>query len=52
VDAYVHLKNGIFVNAYMIKSGLAAAASDRPHRLESKFKDIERNQQKNGQGNY
>ncbi len=34
--AYVYLKNRIFVNAYLLKSGLARP-TDEPHRLREKF---------------
>jgi DNA modification methylase len=37
VAAYVHLKNRIFVNTYLIRSGLASASSSPPHRLSEKF---------------
>lgn len=36
VRAYVYLKNKIFVNAYLLKSGIARPSSE-PHRLRSKF---------------
>jgi len=34
--AYVYLKNRIFINAYLLKSGLARP-TDEPHRLRDKF---------------
>jgi len=37
IDAYVYLKNKIFINAYLIKSGLAAADPAISHRLKNKF---------------
>ncbi len=37
IDAYVYLKNKIFINAYLIKSGLATADPAVSHRLKNKF---------------
>lgn len=37
VEAYVYLKNKIFVNAYLIKSGLARADTTVNHKLKAKF---------------
>ena len=37
LEAYVYLKNKIFINAYLIKSGLAAADPAISHRLQNKF---------------
>jgi modification methylase len=37
VEAYVYLKNKIFINAYLIKSGLATADPAISHRLKNKF---------------
>ncbi len=37
VAAYVHLKNRIFVNAYLIKSGLASPDLSEDHKLKAKF---------------
>jgi len=37
IDAYVYLKNKIFINAYLIKSGLATADPAISHRLKNKF---------------
>ncbi len=36
VQAYVYLKNKIFVNAHLIKAGMARPV-DKPHRLAAKF---------------
>ena len=36
VRAYVYLKNKIFVNAYLLKSGIARPSTE-PHRLRGKF---------------
>jgi len=40
--AYLYLKNRIFVNAYMIKSGMATAALDMEYRLRQRFIDYSR----------
>jgi hypothetical protein len=37
LDAYVYLKNKIFINAYLIKSGLASADTTVNHKLKAKF---------------
>jgi hypothetical protein len=37
IEAYVYLKNRIFVNAYLLKSGLATADAAANHRLKQKF---------------
>jgi len=37
VYAYVYLKNKIFVNAYLIKSGFAKADKSRDYRMKGKF---------------
>jgi DNA modification methylase len=37
IDAYVYLKNKIFINAYLIKAGLAEADISINHRLKSRF---------------
>jgi modification methylase len=37
VAAYVYLKNRIFVNAYLIKSGLGIPEPEVDHRLKAKF---------------
>jgi len=37
LDAYVYLKNKIFINAYLIKAGLAEADMAINHRLKKKF---------------
>lgn len=41
VSAYVFLRNRIFVNAYMIKSGLALAERKHPFRYYEKFLKLE-----------
>jgi len=41
VEAYVYLKNKIFVNAYLIKSGLATVDVNSDFDLKSRFMKIE-----------
>ncbi len=41
VWAYVYLKNKIFVNAYLIKSGLAVADKTKDYRYKKKFTELE-----------
>lgn len=41
VEAYVYTKNKIFVNAHLIKSGLALADRTKEHRLKRRFIEIE-----------
>ncbi|MDI6863848.1 MAG: DNA methyltransferase [Pseudothermotoga sp.] len=41
VEAYVYTKNKIFVNAHLIKSGLALADRTKEHRLKRRFIQIE-----------
>ena len=45
IFAYVYLKNKIFVNAYLIKSGIAQADKKREYKLREKLLKIE-NQRK------
>jgi modification methylase len=40
VSAYVYLKNKIFINAYLIKSGLASPDDQIEHRLSHKFRRL------------
>lgn len=40
--AYVYLKNKIFVNAYLIKSGLAKADSSKDYIMKKKFLELEK----------
>jgi endonuclease YncB( thermonuclease family) len=40
LKAYVYLKNRLFVNAYMIKSGLAVPDADCIHPLKGKFQKL------------
>jgi len=47
IFAYVYLKNKIFVNAYLIKSGIAQADKKKEYKLKKKFLEIE-NQRKYG----
>lgn len=42
VEAYVYLKNKIFINAYLIKSGLAVAEKLRDYKNKTKFIELER----------
>ncbi len=43
VEAYVYLKNRIFVNAYLIKSGFATVDKNSDFDLKGKFKKLEKN---------
>jgi len=49
VMAYVYLKNKIFVNAYLIKSGLASPDFSTNHKYKDKFIQLWKERQ-NGQG--
>jgi len=40
VSAYVYLKNRIFINAYLVKSGLAEPDPSADYRLKEKFKKL------------
>jgi DNA modification methylase len=40
VSGYVYLKNKIFINAYLIKSGLGSADDRVEHRLAEKFRKL------------
>ena len=40
VRAYVYLKNKIFVNAYLLKAGIARPTADEAHRLSEKFRRL------------
>jgi DNA modification methylase len=42
VNAYLYLKNKIFINAYLIKSGLALADKDSFYTYKNKFEKLER----------
>lgn len=42
IEAYVYLKNKIFVNAYLIKSGIGVANKTKNHRYKSMFLELER----------
>lgn len=48
VMAYVYLKNKIFINAYLIKSGLASPDSSISHKFKSKFAQLWQERQHNG----
>ncbi len=41
IEAYVYLKNKIFVNAYLIKSGMAEADKTKSYKYKSKFLELE-----------
>jgi hypothetical protein len=49
VQAYVYLKNRIFVNAYLIKSGIARVDRTKEYRLKRKFIQLEE-EYKSGKG--
>ncbi|MFZ2090031.1 MAG: thermonuclease family protein, partial [Desulfobaccales bacterium] len=40
VSGYVYLKNRIFINAYLIKSGLASPDETVSHRYANKFRRL------------
>jgi len=40
VSAYIYLKNKIFINAYLIKSGLATPDFQVEHRYAKKFRQL------------
>jgi DNA modification methylase len=40
VSAYIYLKNKIFINAYLIKSGLASPDFQLEHRYAAKFRQL------------
>lgn len=42
VEAYVYLKNRIFVNSYLIKAGMAVADRSKDYKYKNKFISIER----------
>lgn len=42
IEAYVYLKNKIFINSYLIKAGLAVADKTKEHKYKSKFIMIEK----------
>ncbi len=42
VSAYVYLKNRIFVNAYLIKSGMAEADTTKDYKYKAKFIELEK----------
>jgi len=49
IEAYVYLKNRIFVNAYMIKSGIASPDLSKNYRLKDKFVELWRRREKSGE---
>ncbi len=42
VSAYVYLKNRIFVNAFLIKSGMAKAEKTKDYKYKTKFIELEK----------
>jgi len=42
IEAYVYLKNKIFVNAYLIKSGIARAERTKEYKYKAKFIEFEK----------
>jgi len=42
VNGYVYLKNKIFINLYLIKSGLAIPDSSQAHKEMNKFMSVVR----------
>jgi len=42
VNAYVYLKNRIFVNTYLIKSGMAEADTTKDYKYKTKFIELEK----------
>jgi len=42
IFAYVYLKNKIFINAYLIKSGIAQADREKEYKLKKKFLELEK----------
>ncbi|MDD5643461.1 MAG: hypothetical protein PHX53_17560, partial [Syntrophales bacterium] len=41
IEAYVYLANRLFINGYLIKSGLGVPDQDIVHRLQDKFRKWE-----------
>ena len=41
VEAYVYLKNKIFINSYLIKSGMATADKLNQYQYKNKFIELE-----------
>jgi endonuclease YncB( thermonuclease family) len=48
VEGYVYLKNKIFINAYLIKSGMAEADKSREYKYKRKFIELEKRGNKYG----
>jgi len=48
VEAYVYLKNKIFINAYLIKAGMAEPDRSREYKYKAKLLALERERQNNG----
>jgi len=51
VRAYVYLKNRIFVNAYLLKAGLARPSGEA-HRLSRRFATLWQERQQRGNGRH
>ena len=49
VSAYIYLKNKIFINAYLIKSGLASPDFEVEHRYSEKFRRLAERTSKDSQ---
>ena len=49
IEAYVYLKNRIFVNAYMIKSEIASPDLSKNYRLKDKFVELWQKREKSGE---
>ena len=47
LNAYVYLKNRIFVNAYLIKSGMAEADTTKDYKYKTKFIELEKEKEMN-----
>ena len=47
VSAYVYLKNRIFVNAFLIKSGMAEAEKAKDYKYKAKFIELEKEKEMN-----
>jgi len=42
VEAYIYLKNKIFINSYLIKAGIATADKSKDYKYRNKFIELER----------
>lgn len=48
IEAYAYLKNKIFVNAHLIKSGMAEADRSKEHKYKVKFEGLEKEESNSG----